>query len=504
MNVGHAVYLLLYILHTSCVFAKDWSSLAFQVDRSTSRTLTDSKGNPVFWQADTAWEIFHRLNCPEVEYYLADRAAKNFNVIYGTILAEEDGLTVPNQNGDLPFIDYDPTKPNEPYFEWIDTVIEMSGKYGITIALAPTWGRWVNEGWHGSPVVLNTSNAAEFGNYVGQRYAGLPKIIGGDSNRWWFHKQGIPSQAKDKPLKIIDSGPVFNELAHAIHDAEARVLRGHGIHPFMTYHGTNVWFSAFPDSTASAMYGNQTWLSMDGVQTGHSDINSSQSNSFYGLDYMHQWVPIANQVAVKEMYNRTPVRPVMDLENHYEYWNSSISINEDGSYRWNSSFVRNGAWHALYAGSAGITYGEQAVWRFANPARFNAAVGLNETWLKGMERPASGQMKYLRSFVEQHLGTHRLPDQSLLTTSPRTEYAEVMAMRNRWSNWVTVFAPMGRSFGLNTGILSGRGDLQAWWFAPNNGSYFPLDQVTRGLNLTFTPPTGGTIDNDWVLLVKGG
>lgn len=297
MYFFRGIYFLLYALHTPFVFAKDWSSLAFQVERSTSRTLTDSKGDPVFWQADTAWEIFHRLNSTEVELYLADRAAKNFNVIYGTILAEEDGFTVPNQNGDLPFIDYDPTMPNEPYFQWIDSVIEKSGNYGITIALAPAWGRWVNEGWHGSPVVLNISNAAKFGKYIGQRYAGLPKIIGGDSNRyvkllsplslaevkghsryhrWWFHKQGMNPQPTDKALKIIDSGPVFNELAYAIHHAEACELRGHGIHPFMTYHGTNVWFSAFPDSTASAMYGNQTWLSMDGVQTGHSDINSSQ------------------------------------------------------------------------------------------------------------------------------------------------------------------------------------------------------------------------------------
>ena len=106
-KVFGTIYLFL-ALPISFVSAKDWSSLAIQVDGSTQRTLSDSEGNPIFWQADTAWEIFHRLNITEVEYYLADRAAKGFNVIYGTILAEEDGLTVPNQNGDFPVIDYDP------------------------------------------------------------------------------------------------------------------------------------------------------------------------------------------------------------------------------------------------------------------------------------------------------------------------------------------------------------------------------------------------------------
>ncbi|GKZ25823.1 hypothetical protein AbraCBS73388_001634 [Aspergillus brasiliensis] len=502
MKVFDTVYLFL-ALSISFVSAKDWSSLAIQVDGSTQRTLTDSEGNPIFWQADTAWEIFHRLNITEVEYYLADRAAKGFNVIYGTILAEEDGLTVPNQNGDLPFIDYDPRKPNEPYFHWIDTVIDMAAKYRITIALVPAWGRWVNEGWHGPPVVLNISNAAIFGSYIGQRYAGLPKIIGGDSNRWWTHMDmdDMSQPLTNRTPDIIDSGPVFNELANAIYRAEAPMLQSRGLRPFMTYHGTSAWFSAFPDSTASAMYGNETWLSMDGVQTGHSDINISQSHSFYNLDYMYQWVPIANQIAVKEMYDRKPVRPVMDLENHYEYWNSSISHNEDGSYRWNSSFVRNGAWHAFCAGSAGVTYGEQAVWQFANPERFNGTAGLNETWFDGLKRPASGQFKYLRSYVERHLGIHRIPDRSLLTTNPGMEYAEIMAIRDRWWTWVTVYVPMGQTFGLDARNLSGTGDLQAWWFVPKNGSYLPIGPVPRSANLTFVPPTGGTIDDDWALLV---
>ena len=148
-KVFGTIYLFL-ALPISFVSAKDWSSLAIQVDGSTQRTLSDSEGNPIFWQADTAWEIFHRLNITEVEYYLADRAAKGFNVIYGAILAEEDGLTVPNQNGDLPFIDYDPRKPNEPYFHWVDTVIDMAAKYRITIALVPACSAiflWQQDGY---------------------------------------------------------------------------------------------------------------------------------------------------------------------------------------------------------------------------------------------------------------------------------------------------------------------------------------------------------------------
>lgn len=45
------------------------------------RNFITSKGEPFFWQADTAWVLFHRLTLAEVETYLDDRAAKGFNML---------------------------------------------------------------------------------------------------------------------------------------------------------------------------------------------------------------------------------------------------------------------------------------------------------------------------------------------------------------------------------------------------------------------------------------
>jgi hypothetical protein len=41
----------------------------------------------------------------------------------------------------LPFINYDVTKWNEKYFQYIDEVISKAEKRGMRIALVPTWGR---------------------------------------------------------------------------------------------------------------------------------------------------------------------------------------------------------------------------------------------------------------------------------------------------------------------------------------------------------------------------
>ena len=75
--------------------------------------LQFTDGTPFFWLGDTGWELFHRLNLAEIKEYLDNRAAKGFTVIQAVALAEFDGLRTPNQYGELPLNNLDPTKPNE-------------------------------------------------------------------------------------------------------------------------------------------------------------------------------------------------------------------------------------------------------------------------------------------------------------------------------------------------------------------------------------------------------
>ena len=74
------------------------------------RFLVKDSGAPFFYLGDTAWELFHRLNREEADLYLENRAAKGFTVIQAVVLAELDGLKVPNPYGEVPLINMDPTK----------------------------------------------------------------------------------------------------------------------------------------------------------------------------------------------------------------------------------------------------------------------------------------------------------------------------------------------------------------------------------------------------------
>lgn len=168
---------LLFVLSAFAVPLSDstpssrWKHLALKTKGSF---LTDIHGAPFFWQADTAWELFHRLNHSEVIHYLDDRQAKGYNIIMSVAIPEYKyvfpvrltflfstlglmrlffylfppiySVTLPNRNGDLALIDFDPTQPNPAYFDYVDWCIDRATERGLRIALVPTWGRYINGG----------------------------------------------------------------------------------------------------------------------------------------------------------------------------------------------------------------------------------------------------------------------------------------------------------------------------------------------------------------------
>lgn len=57
--------------------------------RARDRFFELQNGDPFFWQADTSWLLFHRLNLSEVETYLDDRASKGFNIVLVVAVTQE-------------------------------------------------------------------------------------------------------------------------------------------------------------------------------------------------------------------------------------------------------------------------------------------------------------------------------------------------------------------------------------------------------------------------------
>lgn len=57
-----------------------WDNGKLKVNEN-GRYLQHENGAPFFWQGDTGWLLFQRLNRDEVKQYFANRRDKGFNVI---------------------------------------------------------------------------------------------------------------------------------------------------------------------------------------------------------------------------------------------------------------------------------------------------------------------------------------------------------------------------------------------------------------------------------------
>jgi hypothetical protein len=70
----------------------------------------------------------------------------------------------------MAFDNYDPTKPNEKYFQHVDKVVAEANKLGIYIALLPTWGDKFNKKWDPGPEMLHPKTRKFMVSYISKRY----------------------------------------------------------------------------------------------------------------------------------------------------------------------------------------------------------------------------------------------------------------------------------------------------------------------------------------------
>src|SRR5438132_12814679 len=131
------------------------------------RYFVDQNGKPFFYLGDTCWLLFQRLNHQEVDEYLSDRAAKGFTVIQAYVIRGL-GERHPDGNrsllGESPFVDRDPTRPNEAFFKNVDSVVNRANELGLVMGLV------TSKSWHVNKhpeQVFDAKNAYTFGRFLG-------------------------------------------------------------------------------------------------------------------------------------------------------------------------------------------------------------------------------------------------------------------------------------------------------------------------------------------------
>lgn len=416
------------------------------------RYLVTADKKPFFWLGDTAWELFHRLTREEADKYLKNRVDKGFTVIQAVALAELDGLHDPNPYGEIPLENDDPTKPREAYFQHVDYIINKAEELGLYVGLLPTWGDKVfKDRWGAGPEIFNVDNAKVYGKWIGNRYKNKKNII------WIMGGDRVP----DERAKAI-----WRSMAAGIEEGVGGTNKA-----VMTFHPQP---NGVDEGGSSAYFHSDQWLDLNMLQTGHCRENN-----------------IWDRIQV--VYNRTPVKPVLDGEPLYEDHPVCFNAKDLGT---SSAYdIRKHAYLDVFAGAFGHTYGCHDVWQMYAPNR-TPINGPHFPWYVALDLPGAGQMKYLRSLMESRPMLDRIPDQTLVKDAMG---ANDRVQATRGKDYLFVYSSQGKPVTVNMGKIAGK-EVVAFWYNPKNGESKDIGRFSNTGQQVFTPSNAG-YGNDWVLVI---
>ena len=415
------------------------------------RYFVDQDGRPFFYLADTCWLLFKRPTPGELDEYLRDRAAKGFTVIQAYVIRglgspDPDGNT--SLTGEAPFLDRDPSRPNEAFFRHVDGIVDRANELGLVMALVTA------KSWHvpgGRECVFDEANARAFGLYLGKRYRhrAVMWLPGGDSA----------------------PGP-----ADAVWQAMARGLKeGSGGRHLISYHGD--W-----SSSSSEWYHGADWLDFNTIQSGHT--HESDNYALVSVDR-----------------SLSPAKPTVDIEPSYE--NHPVG----GLLPIDAHKVRAQAWTAMLAGAAGHGYGALDLFCFLKDVDGpfpRGGGGWREPafqhWRTALGYAGATQMGIMRRFFESRPWYTLVPNQSLLQSAKGEGIHRRVAARAADGRFMIAYLPEGWSVTMRG--LDGLSGLHmvASWFDPRTGAWKEIEQCDRVLSRSFEAPSSGEKE-DWVLVL---
>ncbi len=409
-----------------------------------NRYLQNNDSTPFLWLGDTAWELFHRLDREEATHYLETRKEQGFTVIQAVVLAENDGLRVPNAYGQQPFDNLDPNRPNELYFQHVDFIINKANELGLVMGLLPTWGDKVFSEHPGAgPVVFDKDNARDFGLFLGKRYKDkdLVWILGGDRNI-----------ANEEVLEI------WKSMASGLEKGDE------GMH-LISFHPRG-------GSSSSYYLHNEPWLDFNMYQSGHAKR----------YNHVYHW-------AEKDIL-RSPRKPVVEGEPAYESiairfweyldWDNPLRVpkevlNEEGlildSSYFSSGFfndhdIRVHAYWNFLSGACGYTYGNNAVWQMYKKGGYIAIPAI-EDWRSSLQHPGANQIKHIRTIFEEFSIAEMIPDQSLIYGQNPDGENHIRAARDINNKWALIYLSKGQK--VSVVMNKFENSVSAYEFNPTTG-----------------------------------
>ncbi len=449
MNVARIGILSLAIL--SCAPIGEGASPSFAAlpklkVSANRRFLVKEDGTPFFPLVDTAWYLPKASNA-DVGLYLADRASRGFTATMISAKYHNDILF----NGAGPYINDNTDTPNEPFWQHVDFIVDQAAAAGLYVGFTIMWC----EDWW-ALVGTDAQKANRLGNWLGTRYRDRTNI-------YWIVSGEYPD----------------GQWTQAVYDGAAQGLKAGDLgNHLITIHpgGGGTLF------TSSQDFQNSSWLDFNMLQSGREGLND-QLGDVYGM--------------ITHDYDLTPAKPVFEGESGYEE-----ALLSDGTLL-PPDQVRRKAWRSVFAGGFGYTYGNENLEVLFvpgdTPDGYPAGYP-HRLWKDALSSPGAAQMKHLRTLMESRPFLTRIPDQSIIVGSPGNGTGHAQATRASDGSYAFVYIPDGRPLPVDLSKIAGT-SVACSWYDPRTGTATSIGTVPATGTMSFDPPGGTAVGDDWVLMM---
>ena len=417
--------------------------------KDEAHLINSITNKPVFMTGDAPQLLIVQVPDADVETYLADRAARKFNVLW--VLATDfiDQANAPkNFYGDLPFDGPEFTNENPKYWAHVDHVVQRAQAYGITLLINPAFvgldskGGWVESYLKSPDEVLRT-----FGAWIGNRYKGYPNIIwqlAGDSNTVRF------KDLKHKVLQLA-IGLATVDPNHLITSEECPIgVCGAG------YNSTlDIWDGS-------------PWVGMNGNYA----------------PYAHAQQQCAVQYSKLATY---PTVPPFHMEDWYEAEHSMTEL----------QLREEAYWEILSGCYLGRFFGNNAIWTMGGPKDL-----MGQTWQSQLGSEGSLGQQYLGNLMRSREHWLIAPDVNHTTLTGGYGWGTTVSVAARTSDGQTIVAyiPNGNATTITVDmgkIVSKSLQARCWWFDPRTAEATKIGVFPNTGEHNFRAPDS----NDWVLVV---
>jgi len=393
-----------------------------------NRYLAHADGTPFLWIGETGWRATQNSTIDEWHDYIDTRRAQKFTVVQ--ISPRGVSKKPVTELEDVSFREDGTSDPL--FWEDLETKITYANQKGLVIFMVGIGKSWRDH------FARNPENQ-DFESYITGRLAGLMVIY----------------------------SPSFDQLFDTGNDSVAVELNKLTTHLVTQHPGTNY--------EANLKFRNTPSVDFCGMQSGH---NGGRLELAYNA--ARSWT--------LDMWNATPVKPVIDIEAMYDAYGSNNAKN------WREKDARKLGWIAWLSGSKGYTYGAGdvppkvpigagGIWRF------NKDSSAYDYWRKAMLWPSAGQMTIMHDFFKSIEWWKLVPSHELILNQAVDDTLKMVVSKTGTGDLLLAYLPDNPSIELDLSSLPALKIVR--WFNPVTGRYDTENQsVNPGKSVYFTRPEG--------------